>query len=105
MLSTRARGAPRLALVGGGREVWLRRVPSADAPHRGLVGAVRRLARRAPRATYDLEVWDDARLTFACRTPRPVRPLVRRAGTGRPVAATAVRSADASPTDWVTVPR
>ncbi|VXB55622.1 hypothetical protein [Nocardioides sp. AX2bis] len=90
--------------MGSGREVWLRRVPSAEAPHRGLVGSVRRLARRAPRAAYDLEVWDDARLTWAGRTPHPLRPLVRRGGADRPAAASAVRSADAAPADWVTVP-
>ena len=91
--------------MGSGREVWLRRVPVAEAPHRGLLGTVRRVARRAPRAAYDLEVWQDARLTYARRTARPVRPLVRRAGAGRLLAESAVRSADAAPADWVTVPQ
>ncbi len=85
--------------------MWLRRVPRAEAPPRGPGWVVRRLARRGPRAVYDVEVWDDARLTYARRTPRPARVLVRRGDVGRQAAGAAVRSADAAPADWVTVPQ
>ena len=91
-------------MPGIGRQVWLRRVPLAEAPPRGLGWTLRRLARRTPRPVYDVEVWEGARLAYARRTPHPALVLVRHARAGRDGAGEAVRRADAAPADWVTVP-